>query len=253
MKLGKILFAIVTLLCLTAVFAACNYVHEHDWAMRSDSAEHWQECFDDKTEKEGSRAPHIDADNDEICDECGFVMTTGDGNPDHQHNFSDNWSSDATNHWKQCTSCTEKTELSPHVDGDGDGLCDECLYNMKGGTLLDSRSFWIVGNFAPSNWATDYRDELKFTRQSELDANGNTVYVFEFTFAAGDKFKVVNDGGNEYYDGELNATHLTANALQYFQSQGEHQNIELKGAPGRYRIIVRTNGDIAEVDAEPLQ
>lgn len=213
---SKILSAFAVILCLCFGLAACNSEHIHDWTMRSNSDEHWQICVDDEEEKPLSRASHTDKDNNSFCDDCGYKLpatTDDDGNGD---------------------------------DGKGDdGNPDDSF-------VPDQRNFWIVGNFDPSNWGENYRDDLKFTRQSTPDADGNTVYTLEFQFAEGNKFKIVNDAGSSYYDGELNASNLSQNAKQYFQAEGSHNNILLKGTPGRYRITVRINGSFAEVDAEPI-
>lgn len=223
---SKILSALAVILCLCFGLAACNSEHIHDWTMRSNSDEHWQVCVDDEEEKPLSRASHTDDDNDSFCDDCGYKLpaTTDDD---------------------------DKGDGGKGDDGKGDdGKTDPV--NPDAPFVPDQRNFWIVGNFAPSNWFENYRDDLKFTRQSTPDADGNTVYTLDFQFAEGNKFKIVNDAGSSYYDGELNASNLSQNAKQYFQAEGIHNNIQLKGTPGRYRITVRVNGSFAEVDAEPI-
>ena len=48
-----------------------------------------------------------------------------------EHTFSDEWYSDANNHWHPAT-CehaeTEKGDFAPHVDADENGFCDVCEY-----------------------------------------------------------------------------------------------------------------------------
>lgn len=37
---------------------------------------------------------------------------------EHTHSFAESWLSDKTNHWKQCSACGEKKDISNHIPGD---------------------------------------------------------------------------------------------------------------------------------------
>ena len=49
------------------------------------------------------------------------------------HTYGSTWKNDATKHWKQCTygSCKSTKSEANHLDGDNDGKCDTCGYQMK--------------------------------------------------------------------------------------------------------------------------
>ena len=50
----------------------------------------------------------------------------------HTHTFSEDWESDATNHWHAatCEHGEEKSALAKHKDEDEDGKCDVCAYKV---------------------------------------------------------------------------------------------------------------------------
>ncbi|MBQ8229437.1 MAG: hypothetical protein IJZ32_01930 [Clostridia bacterium] len=50
----------------------------------------------------------------------------------HTHTFSEDWESDATNHWHAatCEHGEEKSALARHKDEDEDGKCDVCAYEV---------------------------------------------------------------------------------------------------------------------------
>ena len=50
----------------------------------------------------------------------------------HVHDHGTAWESDANNHWKEC-SCGDKANLGAHNDGNSDGKCDVCDYQMANG------------------------------------------------------------------------------------------------------------------------
>ena len=48
------------------------------------------------------------------------------------HEAKDTWSSDADNHWKECARCSgQQLEKAAHTDGDNNGKCDICEYQMS--------------------------------------------------------------------------------------------------------------------------
>ena len=50
----------------------------------------------------------------------------------HVHDHGTAWESDANNHWKEC-SCGDKANVGAHNDGNSDGKCDVCDYQMANG------------------------------------------------------------------------------------------------------------------------
>jgi len=50
----------------------------------------------------------------------------------HVHDHGTAWESDANNHWNEC-SCGDKANKNAHNDGNADGKCDVCDYQMTNG------------------------------------------------------------------------------------------------------------------------
>ena len=50
----------------------------------------------------------------------------------HNHDYGTTWESDANNHWNEC-SCGDKANVGAHSDGNADGKCDTCDYQMANG------------------------------------------------------------------------------------------------------------------------
>ena len=127
-----------------------EYVHEHKMTWKYDDEYHWKECScGEKTDKEAhikgegvvvkEATDNSDGEITYSCTECGYVMERKT-----VHKFSEEWKSDETGHWKEC-SCGEKTEKTAHIKGEGvtvteptdeaDGeitySCTECGYVME--------------------------------------------------------------------------------------------------------------------------
>lgn len=63
----------------------------------------------------------------------GVVGVVACGNNSHKHTYSDQWSSDANNHWHNptCNDTTEPADLAAHVDANNDGKCDICNHDVS--------------------------------------------------------------------------------------------------------------------------
>ncbi|MBQ8341947.1 MAG: hypothetical protein IJY22_06215 [Clostridia bacterium] len=48
----------------------------------------------------------------------------------HVHTHGTTWENDADHHWNACA-CGDKSNLAAHADGDGDGKCDACMYQLS--------------------------------------------------------------------------------------------------------------------------
>ena len=88
-------------------------------------------------------------------------------NKPHTHTYNTTWSTDAANHWHECT-CGDKKDLAAHVDANKDHNCDVCGKKMSdhtGGTATckDKATCTICGqkygDLAAHNykttWSTD--------------------------------------------------------------------------------------------------
>lgn len=87
----------------------------HDYEQRSNTAtcgapgiieERCKTCGKENTRTSLATGNHVDTNNDYICDVCGTVL--------HTHDFSNTWTTDATQHWHQC-SCGEKKDIAGHI------------------------------------------------------------------------------------------------------------------------------------------
>ncbi len=141
-KITKAIIAVLCLVLCTSVFFACDDApkHEHNYtALKSDSTNHWYECPDDGEIKPDSKVAHVDTDNNEKCDVCGYDM--------HVHTYSEDWKSDNINHWKECT-CGARSVESAHVDANNNDVCDICEYS------------WHVHNYS-EDWKSNDTNHWK--------------------------------------------------------------------------------------------
>ena len=60
-----------------------------------------------------------------ICSVCNTAYGEALG-----HDAKDVWSTDANNHWHECTRCEEQLDKVAHADENSDGKCDTCGYTM---------------------------------------------------------------------------------------------------------------------------
>ena len=97
----------------------CGYsIHKHSYVWNGNDDEHWKEptCGDTTEIKE--KEPHIDADNDDMCDTCGKILT-------HTHKYSEDWTFDENTHWHapMCTDTSEGVDEDLHTFKDGVCKC----------------------------------------------------------------------------------------------------------------------------------
>lgn len=99
---------------------------------------------------------HVDEDSNNVCDLCGGDVTEEEV-PDHDHVFSEEYSYNATHHYKVCTvdGCDEHSEEGAHVLGE-DKKCSVCGAQFKDALF----------EFEPS------------TLQATTYANGQKVGIF---------------------------------------------------------------------------
>jgi len=103
-----------------------THIFPEEWT--SDETNHWKECeCGEKSEesahtygdwtitKEATEAE--EGSKERACEVCGYKETETIPTLSHTHIFKNNWSTDETNHWKECE-CGEKSEESAHTYGD---------------------------------------------------------------------------------------------------------------------------------------
>lgn len=97
------------------------------------------------------------------------LVSCGGDDPDHTHTFSEEWSSDATNHWHQstCGHVDETSDFAKHSDLDGDSQCDICGYGEHNHTFSVA---WISNE--TKHWKESTCDhDLKKDEADHVDAN----------------------------------------------------------------------------------
>lgn len=108
---------------------AAHEVHPYSPEWEMNETHHWHSVscdhtVDPATDAENSAyAEHVDANNDAICDGCGYDY-------DHTHTYASEWSQSATEHWHavSCGHDIDVADKGAHVDKNNDGTCDVCAY-----------------------------------------------------------------------------------------------------------------------------
>lgn len=166
--LAVALLTALVVFCLTLV--ACNPAHEHDFETEwsYNETEHWHKCkgcdeVADKAAHHGGKATCTDK---AVCEDCGQPYgQLGDhdwgewqqtkaptctekgsetrvckNNAEHTetreiemkaHSYGETWKYDATNHWKECDVCSDKTEIAAHDLGEWT-VVTEATYQAEG-------------------------------------------------------------------------------------------------------------------------
>ena len=112
------------------VIIEAPHTHQFSDEWSGDGANHWHEC---ECGEKADLAVH-DAVTDPAveptctvsgktagshCSVCGKVLQAQTTVPTRGHDYSSQWSSDDTHHWKQCTRCDAKRDVAEHVKDSG--------------------------------------------------------------------------------------------------------------------------------------
>lgn len=183
-------FCIVTPLML----CSCDkHNYSQDWSYNETS--HYHVCLDDDCDDKIDVADHV-FDNGVVegdtitysCTICGYQKKES---LIHTHTFSDTYSSDENNHWKECTNdyCDEKTEFASHSYDSGERIgdfvkykCTVCGYEKQeayvephdhvyGEWVHDANSHWKECTFE----GCTLKSELSKHTFDEGDLVGDTV------------------------------------------------------------------------------
>ena len=111
-----------------------NLGHTESTQWKADGDNHWHICSvaDCGAVIESSKAAHTPdraaaTETDPVkCSVCGYEIAPALG---HTHTYGTDWKSDKDNHWHAC-SCGDKADIAAHKDGNVDGKCDVCAYNV---------------------------------------------------------------------------------------------------------------------------
>ena len=159
----------------------CEYQHVHAYATvySYDNDNHWYDTNCNSLIHgvlAGEKIPHADADadNDGICNECGFQYCN--------HEFSTEWTTDGNNHWHKrvCDHVLPEGEeatkdFGAHVDDPAnletyDGLCDVCGYVMCAHEYAKDASF--DGTHHWYEIICEHKN-LPITKEAHVDEVGN--------------------------------------------------------------------------------
>ncbi|MBO5050933.1 MAG: hypothetical protein J6D31_01940 [Clostridia bacterium] len=113
-------------------FASGNALgHSYTAAWQKDENGHWHECTTCHTRKDEAAhvaGPEATEEADQICTICEFIITPSLG---HEHSYSTDWSTSASEHWHACA-CGDKKDVAAHTfEHDCDTTCDVCSYTRE--------------------------------------------------------------------------------------------------------------------------
>ncbi len=204
----KIVCLLFCLVMALSVLAACTPEHEHtfDTKWMNDAAEHWHQATCEHTEEVADKAPHEDANGDDICDVCGYIA-------EHEHTYETTWSWNETTHYHK-NSCGHadvekyRSDIAAHVDNNNDSICDVCTYDYDHEHTYATE--WTpAANAADGHWhaATCGHDVAGADLTDHIDADNDAVcdecgwdydhehtYAEEFTTDANEHWREVTCG-----------------------------------------------------------
>ncbi len=107
---------------------AYDYGHTHTYAEEWTEGDggHWHAPTCGHDVPGTDLTDHADADNDGICDTCGYDY-------DHTHTYADAWSQSEDEHWHEvtCGHTIPVADKNAHVDADHNKECDICGYKPE--------------------------------------------------------------------------------------------------------------------------
>ncbi len=127
---------ITTLLCVLILVALAltgcgdKDTHQHTYGVewQKNETNHWHSATckdgDDCASAKASEGAHADADNNKVCDVCGYDYG-------HTHSHATELSSDKTGHWYavSCGCAIDVKDKAAHTDANNDGACDICKFD----------------------------------------------------------------------------------------------------------------------------
>ncbi len=170
----KIVCLLFCLLLALTVLSACQpeeHKHTFDTKWQSDENDHWHQATCEHTEEVSEKGAHIDEDENDLCDICGYSM-------EHAHTFAEAWSYNKDSHYHKNT-CGHaddpkyRKDEAAHEDKNNDSLCDVCQYDYDhkhtyadAWTKADDQNHWhapTCGHDVPGSDKAPHED---------LDNNG---------------------------------------------------------------------------------
>ena len=234
-------------------FAACEDDCDHDFAdtLSSDSQYHWYAATCEHTDVKGDQEPHKDADNDGVCDVCGY-----DGS--HTHEYETEWTISQTHHWYAAT-CTHSVtkDKAEHVDEDNDGRCDVCLFDK--GHVCEYATEYATSE--TQHWLATTCGHA-YEKEDHVDADGNNMCdvcgydlytdlsnVISTVTSSTAKAKVASGSSTyEYLDWTYNLQSKVTSSYEYGSDNYTKIVNGAYGTTKHYTMLSETKGFVMNVD-----
>ena len=143
------------------------HAHTYNNTWSYDETSHWYGASCEHTSEKLSSAPHADANNDSVCDVCGYDYG-------HTHEFAAEWSHNDTSHWYASTCSHEvKKDEGIHADTDNNGICDVCSWNYD--HLHTYEDKWTYDNSHHWHKATCTHQNEIGDKAAHVDENNDGV------------------------------------------------------------------------------
>ena len=140
----KRFFVFLSVLLTVVLLASCTgneHTHAASDNWNHDATNHWHTCtgceelLDTAAHEYGEwtvvKAATESAAGSEkhVCNVCGYEESREIPKLDHTHSYSNEYSSNSTHHWKECT-CGDKTDMAEHTGGEATteelAVCEVC-------------------------------------------------------------------------------------------------------------------------------
>lgn len=135
-------------ICDVCLYQFCSHPQDPE-VLDKDATHHWNKFTECDHEVPANRkTPHSDDDNDGVCEVCGVYC-------EHPIVSDDVYESNETHHWNKltCSHVVPEDRMIAHADGDDDGFCDACNYNVCGENHVPNTNVWEMnasGHWHPS-------------------------------------------------------------------------------------------------------
>ena len=187
-----------------------THTHTFSEEWTTDVVYHWHGATCDHTGARMDLEEHVDADDDDKCDACGFLMcdhqdfdldgecdNCGYADPTHTHEFGE-MVADVNGHWNVgICHPGATTEVVPHEDANKDGNCDVCAFVICSHTYEET---WSSNETHHWKMVTCYCSIPRYGYGEHVDADGkNGCDVCMYGFDVQSPFEVVIDKQKETY------------------------------------------------------
>ena len=234
-KLTKLLSVFVIASTVTAGVAALAGCHTHTYDEKWSTSEtqHWHAATCAHEDQKKDLGDHVDANDDGKCDVCGYQMEVEE---EHTHTYSNEWTSDETQHWHAatCEHTDQKKDAANHVDANEDGKCDVCGYQMQTAPEVEG---------IPAPEGTSGLIIEKTTTTYTLSAASPTVDI-----STADLKVYYADAASE----KLGEVDLSKATITYFKGSETLENLNGVSSAGTYMIYVKLEGVLPEGATETV-